>query len=238
MPTKPTKGNAPTAQTAEALNVQKSHVKERAEPMNPSTASKNESAVLATSQPVGFIRFHGMTLLVVEYLGIEYIEARPLCELAGMFWKSARRTLLSGDNMELYGATLLLAPVIGLHGTNLGPQNEVLYVRLDRGRIFLARANTTHMRSVGKESAASELLKLQIEWAEALHSYETNGYAIKKGHKDGLTELLNLYKVRNLAESPAEKIALSDLIGDKFEELGYPLPADPQQPLQWDGGAS
>ena len=59
--------------------------------------------MIQTTQPVNFIRFHGFTLLIVAHDGIEYIEARPLCEVIGLNWRRARDTVQSGDNATLYG---------------------------------------------------------------------------------------------------------------------------------------
>ena len=58
--------------------------------------------------------------------------------------------------------------------------------------MFLARISTANMRSKGNEDGAAAVLALQIEWAEALHAYETHGMAIKKGHREGLSELMGL----------------------------------------------
>jgi len=71
-----------------------------------------ETIVDNATRPVGFIRFHGLTLLSVEHEGVEYIEAKPLCDLAGMFWKGACRTLLSSGNVKLYGTLELFRPEI------------------------------------------------------------------------------------------------------------------------------
>lgn len=183
-----------------------------------------------STRPVNFIRFHGLTLLVVENQGVEYIDPRPLCELAGMVWKSARRTLLSGDNVELYGSRVLQHPSFTSFGTNLVPEKDGLYIRLDRSRMFIARVNTSHMRAVGKVSAATALLALQIEWAEALHAYETHGVALKKGQREARAELVGLMKVRELAR-PSEQAAFDLLVREAMTELGCVLPFDAQKQL-------
>lgn len=192
-----------------------------------------------TTRPVNFIRFHGLTLLVVENGGVEFTEAKPLTDLCGMDWKSAKRTLQNEDNAVLYGVKLLQLPQIGGSRGTSTPQKDnplsenpvVVYLRLDRARIFLARVNTSHMKAKGNVAAAEELLALQIEWADALNAYETNGVAVKKGQKDTQAELATLYKLRVLAETPAERLALSALIAESFAALGHPLDADSQQSL-------
>lgn len=212
-----------------------------------------------TTRPVNFIRFHGLTLLVVENGGVEYVDPRPICELAGVQWKGARKSITSGDNAKLYGARLLEPVRFGVESKNSPaepadsalpeadsgfeptldgaggiasyPGTGVLHIRLDRSRMFLARINTNQMRAQGNVDAADLLLALQIEWAEALHQYETNGVAIKKGHKDTQAELATLYKLRVLAETPAERASLSALIAEAFAALGHPIDADAQQSL-------
>lgn len=104
-------------------------------------------------------------------------------------------------------------------------------MRLDRARFFLARVNTAQIRVHGSTDTADFLLALQIEWAEALHQYETIGVAVKKGHKDTQAELATLYKLRVLAETAAERAALSALIAESFAALGHPLDPDAQQTL-------
>lgn len=180
--------------------------------------------------PVNFIRFHGMTLLVVAHDGVEYIEARPLCDLAGMYWKSARRTLFSPENAKLYGTSELFSPVFGVSETNIGPQ-EAVHIRLDRARMFLARINTARMKAHGNVDAAEALLELQIEWAEALHAYETDGVAIKRGNREARAELIGLIKARGTPPTPGEREALTALIRDTFESLGQVLPTDAQLKL-------
>ena len=183
------------------------------------------------AQPVNFIRFHGLTLLVVEHGGVEYIDPRALCELAGMQWKGARRTLSSAENTKLYGTTEFSRPEIAGLGTTSCPE-AAIHIRLDRARMFLARINTAHMKAKGNVDAADALLALQIEWAEALHAYETDGVAVKKGHREARAELIGLLKARGTPPTPVERMALSALISETFASLGQPLAEDAQLKLQ------
>ena len=185
-----------------------------------------------TTQPVNFIRFHGLTLLVVEHGGVEYIDPRALCELAGMQWNGARRNLQLGDNAVLYCSKLLQRAVFDADGTSRCSTNEALYIRLDRSRLFMARINTAQMKAKGNVEAADTLLTLQIEWAEALHAYETDGVAVKKSHREARTDLIGLIKARTATTNAAERIAITAMIRDICEALGYPLPADPQRQLE------
>lgn len=181
--------------------------------------------------PVNFIRFHGLTLLVVENQSVEFVPLKPLSDLAGIDWRNTKRNMESVENARLFGTAWLKQPVFAVEGGHMTPTPDTLYIRLDRARMYLARINTARMKVNGNEDGAEFLLNLQIEWAEALHNYETNGFALKKAHKEGLSELMGLIKARGTPPTTTERMALSELIRETFEALGHPLPADPQQSL-------
>jgi hypothetical protein len=186
---------------------------------------------MSTTRPVNFIHFHSLNLLVVEYEGVEYVPLKPLSDLACVDWRNTKKSLLNPDNVTLLGVKTLKSPVfVGVRG-DITPTQEAIYIQLDRARMFLARINTARMRSHGNVGAAQTLLSLQIEWAEALHAYETTGVAVKKGHREDLGTLMGLIKTRGDGASPTERAALTALIAQTFAELGQPLPADPQSDL-------
>lgn len=58
--------------------------------------------------PVTFIDFHGMKLLVVENVGKQYVEVKPLGDMLGMKWRTLRETVLEADNAIRYGTKRLL----------------------------------------------------------------------------------------------------------------------------------
>jgi hypothetical protein len=172
------------------------------------------------------INFHGLTLAVVEHESIEYIAAKPLVDLTGIQWTRARKTLFSDDNAILYATKELNMPIFDGFGIPRDTKTAV-YIRLDRSTMFLARVNTAQMRANGKENAADALLKLQIEWAEALHNYETNGIAFKTQQRDkdmfGLISKLD--SVRNLEL----KKVYAEQLNEKF---GINIPIGKQQSLE------
>lgn len=184
-----------------------------------------------TPQVVGIINFHGLTLWVVDHEGAEYIPARALVNLAGIDWKTARKGLFSGDGPKLFGTIELINPVFNDDPGAYAPKKQA-YIRLDRGRMYLARVNTNRMRVNDNEDAADRLLALQIEWAEALHSYETTGVAIKNTRLDTRRKeeqnLAALIKTRTATANAQEKAALTAMIRDKLTELGYP-PEDAEE---------
>ena len=181
---------------------------------------------IPTPQVVGIIHFHGLTLWAVDHQNVEYIHAKPLSDLAGIDWRSAKKTIQEQDNAVLYGSIWLKHPVFGSVGGTSTPSKEGLYLRLDRARMYLARINTKMMRGKGAVEAAETLLNLQIEWAGVLHNYETHGVAAKIGRVDARrkeeTSLATLLKTRKETVDGKERLALTHMIHDKLTELGYP----------------
>lgn len=203
------------------------------------------------ARPDSFIRFHGLTLLVVENTGIKYVAAKPLNDLFGLAWRKTRETIREGDNLELYGTRQLVPlnfdvledpkvsqnPVSpeadGGEEPGNGSPRSAYFIRLDCVQMFLARVNTSRVRASGNVSAANFLLTLQKEWARVLHEYETNGFVSKKSHKD---ELLRTLKARGTPLSPQEEAALTELVGEEFAAMGKRLAPSPQMGLEFKGG--
>ena len=173
-----------------------------------------------STQPVNFINFHGLNLLVARHHGFDYIEAKPLCDLAGVNWKTASRTLQEGDNAVLYGAQRLIPPQIAGFGSLKTPEEGVLYLRLDRARMYLARISTDRMRANGNAEGAEKVLALQTEWAEALHAYETQGIAVKSTRNSQIREINGLLRSIHLAKAPDIRAALEQLLREELAALG------------------
>ncbi len=226
--------------------------------------SSEQPRVTPVTQPVDFIRFHGIALLVVRCEGIDYVAAKPIVDMLGLSWRHTRETVQAGDNAVLYGVRRLETPVFGgpqgptgrpgraasppatsQEGTgeadeNIGqhgPEKGDLHFMLDRAYLFLARVSTNNMRARGNQEGAAALLALQQEWGAALRAYETHGVAVKKGHHETRQELFNLLKVRG-AVSGAEKRSHDRMIADLYAELGYPLNPLAQGELPLEGGAA
>jgi|GEM_PF-5530342 len=76
-----------------------------------------ESTEITHARFVNTIHFHGLNVAVLNAGGIDYIPARPLCELAGLDWKGAKRSLHRPDKVYLYDLKRLIPPHIeGLGG--------------------------------------------------------------------------------------------------------------------------
>lgn len=173
-----------------------------------------------STQPVSFINFHGLNLLVARHQGIDYVEAKPLSDLSGVDWRGARRALQEGDNARLYGVQRLIPPQIAGLGGLKSPEEGVLYLRLDRARMYLARISTDRMRANGNAEGAEKVLALQTEWAEALHAYETQGIAVKSTRNSQIREINGLLRSIQLAKAPDIRAGLEQLLREEMAALG------------------
>lgn len=212
-----------------------------------------------STRPVHFADFHGMTLLVVENGGKNYVEVKPLGDLLGMRWRTLRETVQSGDNPILYGTKRLMPAVFnvvrinvdsltdvsgppggpqtpdtevatGAHETENVPADGVLHMLLERVQMFLARINTSQMRVQGNNTGANHLLTLQIEWAQVLHRHVMREEVVTKSRKDHAALVANLMRTRALAR-PHEVAAFDSIVRDFMVQMGYPPALDPQQAL-------
>lgn len=176
-----------------------------------------------TARITDIIYFHGTNLHVITFEGAKYLPAKPLIESLGIDWRSAKRTIIEEENAILYGTTTLNLPNIALQSVTADTQIQpVLCFKLELARWYLARVNTRIMKARGNVEAANALLKLQLEWAKAIHDYETQGIATKDKNKTDIAELMNLMKLRQMAHS-TEKLAFTHLLHQKMLELGLPV---------------
>nr|WP_314233370.1 hypothetical protein [uncultured Moraxella sp.] len=82
---------------------------------------------------------------------------------------------------------------------------NMVCIRLDRVTMYLARVNTARLRSNGNISSADYLLSLQQEWANALHSYETYGVAVKNTLFDNTKQLKMLADIYSKLNDSQQK---------------------------------
>tara|TARA_R110002020_G_scaffold474773_2_gene707339 strand:- start:4036 stop:4695 length:660 start_codon:yes stop_codon:yes gene_type:complete len=186
-----------------------------------------------TANPIEMIKFHGIGLFIYSTGNQKYIPIRPITDLVGTDWRTARKSLISGDNADLFGTTTLLVPKIDNSGglmleiegvstpldnplsTEDTQKNElidILCIRLDRVHMYLARINTSRLRANGNTTSADYLLKLQHEWADALHDYETNGIAVNKTIFDNTKQLKVLVDIYSKLTDKQQKLIISKQI--------------------------
>lgn len=171
----------------------------------------------------GLFHFRGFAFEVVSDGEDEYIYAKRLSDLVGLDWRSQKRMLKDEENTALLGIKELAHPVSTPEGETSTPTFG-LYMRLKRVEIYYARLSTRMIRGKGNDKAADFILALQHEWADALHSYESQGLAIRNSYFaeqiDRQKSVNMLMTMRNKAQSEQEKKALTNLINKGLAQLG------------------
>lgn len=190
----------------------------------------NEYPVATLSK---IINFHNLNLLVYKFNDVEYVPAKSITDAIGIDWRNVKRNFEADDNNILYGVTRLITPKIDNLGGLKTPQTPLLYtymvdadtetannsqfldilcMRLDRVHMYLARVNTSRIRANGNIEAADYLLSLQTEWAQALHSYETHGIAIKSSLFNNTKQLKLLSDIYRSLNDKQQKHVVSQQI--------------------------
>lgn len=196
------------------------------------------------ANPTEIINFHGLILFTYKASHQVYIPIKPIVDLIGTDWRTARKSITSGDNVDLFGTTTLLVPKIdnsgGLMLTETDSSNspkdeiktektqnsglyELLCIRFDRVHMYLARINTSRLRVNGNVKAADYLLKLQHEWADVLNDYETHGIAVNKSLFDNAKHLKTLADVYHKLDDKQQRYLVS-------KQIDAALNRQPQQP--------
>lgn len=196
-------------------------------------SNQNNTASYPLAELNRIVSFHGMNLFVYAINGDEYVPAKSIVDVIGIDWRNTKRNLDQDDNHKLYGVmrinTLKIDNLGGLKtpqtplkvdsNESLGQKindnsqfNDLLCIRLERVQIFLARTNTSRIRANGNISGADYLLKLQHEWADALHDYETHGIAVNKSVFDNTKQLKMLVDIYSKLTDKQQKHVVSKQI--------------------------
>lgn len=210
--------------------------------------NQNDTTSYPLAELSRIVSFHGMNLFVYAVNGDEYVPAKSIVDVIGIDWRNTKRNLDQDDNQKLYGVMRVNALKIDNLGGLKTPQtplkvgsnesleqkindnsqfNDLLCIRLERVQMFLARTNTSRIRANGNTSGADYLLKLQHEWADALHDYETHGIAVNKTVFDNTKQLKALVDIYSKLNDKQQKQVVAKQID---HALGIHRPADSNQP--------
>lgn len=173
-------------------------------------------------------RFHGITLPIVEHNGQDFIPIKPLIDLVGLAWRTTKRRLQKPTKQEFHAfCQLKIANLDGLEGLKA---SENYCITLESVQYFLVQINLDRLESNDKPDVAEYLKKLHKEWMSALHSYETNGVAIKSEQKSHLKDLFSLRKSA-IGEEKEQLTRLIRVELAKFSDIDVADLIDPQQNL-------
>ncbi|EPU2896303.1 hypothetical protein ACV0UQ_002788 [Vibrio vulnificus] len=190
----------------------------------------------------GLFEFMGVKHPVFASEDGKFILAKNLCEQIGIQWHRQRSKLQSDESIGLFGTCIFTngtprcSETAESEGGNadLDAKNrhiispkEGLYIKLSRTQMYLARLSTTQVLNQGNKSAAEFIYSMQIEWAEALYSYEFNGIAVKqslqKQEKERVDLLTKLQKLKKDSQDPKIRAIADYHLDQILNELGLPV---------------
>lgn len=155
--------------------------------------------------------------------GKQRVPLKPICDHIGLDWKGQKRKLLADEYfVERFG--LILGETSIPQIAELGIKRDLYLVRLDRVTAFLNTLSPRTIGSKGNIEAAEWLKAKHIEWDNALHAYETNGFAAKPSGHHLRDALYKLDRIKN----PAIKMKMAESINQEF---GLDLPITKQQQI-------
>lgn len=161
--------------------------------------------------------------------GHQRIPLKPISDQIGLNWKGQKRKLLNdGYLIERFGLILGVAsyPQFG----DQEEKREEYLIRLDRVTAFLNILNPRQITARGNQEAADWLKAKHEEWDDALHAYETNGFAAKPARSAQC--VVNMIAQIDRIKNPTLKQIAAQLAN---EELGLEIPMGKQQNLEASG---
>lgn len=71
------------------------------------------------------LQFHGLQLTIIEHNGVEYVPIRPIIELIGLNWNSAKTALSKGFKQKKFQFTTLTVAKLAGWGVITPPHSTV-----------------------------------------------------------------------------------------------------------------
>lgn len=173
------------------------------------------------------IAFSDAILPIIECEdGHQRVPLKPISDQIGLNWKGQKRKLLNDDYLvERFGLILGVAryPQFG----EQEDKREEYLIRVDRVTAFLNILSPRNITARGNHEAADWLKAKHEEWDDALHAYETNGFAIKPGAR--ARDVVQVISQIDRIKSPALKQIAARQAND---ELGLDIPIGKQEGLE------
>jgi hypothetical protein len=137
--------------------------------------------------------------------GHQRVPLKPIVEQVGAQWEGQRRKL----NPESYlwqrlGAEITTFKCGEMQLKQGNPTH--LCIRIDRVTAYLNTLNPQNIRGKGNHDAADWLEAKHSEWDDALHHYETDGFAIKES-QDARQLINTLSQIDRIKDPTIKRIA-------------------------------
>jgi hypothetical protein len=158
--------------------------------------------------------------------GHQRVPLKPISDQVGLDWKSQRRKIKDNDYLTTrFG--LILGGELPPKTLELRQSDAAYLIRIDRVTAFLNSLNPHQIRSNGNHDAADWLEAKHEEWDDAIHAYETNGFAAKPGRSQ--RDAVSVIRQIDLIKNPALKQVAAKQANHDF---GLDIPIGKQQGLE------
>jgi hypothetical protein len=172
------------------------------------------------------IAFGDTILPVIECEdGHQRVPLKPIVDQIGAQWEGQRRKV----QPEKY-----LGQRLGTQTTTsrCGDVPQIC-IRLDRVTAFLNSLNPEFIRVKGNHDAADWLEAKHQEWDDALHQYETAGFAINKSHysniaakEKGYLRMVSVIREKNKTEDIQDRRLIAKVLKDMAATHGIDYQTD------------
>ena len=128
--------------------------------------------------------------------GHDRVPLKPVCDDIGIDWNNQKKKISSCEYTSGRLGFILGDESIP-HSREMGVKKDTYLIRIDRVMAFLNAINPRQLRSHNKNDAANWLETKHKEWDNALHDYETKGFAMKPGRDPILKLVREVDAIRN-----------------------------------------
>jgi len=177
------------------------------------------------------IEYAGLALPVIKNeQGVEIVPLKPITDVFGIDWMNQYKKIQDDWRAEFLGVCIGDIAYAGEQ------KRKLVCIRLDRVAAYLMSLSPAKIRAAGNESGAAFLQAKLVEWADALHDYETFGSAHNPRHADArlalqrTNSLLKAMRQRSATKHPGDKALLDATIRRLAAEAGIEAPEHALQP--------
>lgn len=164
--------------------------------------------------------------------GHQRVPLKPIVEQIGAQWEGQRRKV----QPENYLGRRLGAEITTLKCGEISQKQgnpTHLCIRIDRVTAFLNTINPENVRAMGNDDTADWLEAKHQEWDDALHQYETAGFAVNKSHysnreakEKGYRRMVFILREKNKIEDAGDRRLIASIIKDMAEAQGLNYQTD------------
>ena len=170
--------------------------------------------------------------------GHQRVPLKQICDVVGINWSTQKRKFKE-DAYLTKRLGLEYHPLKGVEICQKPGNPTHICIRLDRVTAFLNTINPENVRAMGNHDAADWLEAKHQEWDDALHQYETAGFAINKSYystreakEKGYLRIMTVLREKNKTQDMGDRRLIATIIKDMADQYGVHYQTDLLDDLQ------